>query len=379
MRSAGASVAALALLSFWTRLGGADDIPAAPPTTARLEVHGPAECTSKEFLATRVQARAPRIRFAEDGVAWTVRVTVSAPQPGRVVAELARTGPDAQTSSRRLVARSCDEASDGAALIIAVTLDPSTVSDGEGSAGGERPSANTRPQGEEAPHTTPSATPTANPPAPPTPTNSASSPAPPRSQPVADAPPGSGPDGADSTSTSPRAGARWHFGADVAAQSFLGVAPGIMPGVTVAFVAAFDRDGPWSPALFLGGTHAWTTGLIEPGGTAAFLFDAGSIDACFLRAHGSIVAARACASALVGQLTASGSGTLNPATSARPFAVAGVSAIVAVHVAGPFELSARLGAGATLVRDSFEFTPVVFYGVAPVTLSGDVGLGVRWP
>jgi hypothetical protein len=56
-----------------------------------------------------------------------------------------------------------------------------------------------------------------------------------------------------------------------------------------------------------------------------------------------------------------------------------VAAIVAVHVAGPFELSARLGAGTTLVRDSFEFTPVVFYGVAPVTLSGSMGLGVRWP
>jgi hypothetical protein len=152
-----------------------------------------------------------------------------------------------------------------------------------------------------------------------------------------------------------------------------------MPGVTVAFVAAFDRDAPWSPALFLGGTHAWTTGLTEPGGTAAFLLDVVSLDACALRAHTSVVAARACANVTTGQLTASGSGTLNPATSARPFAVAGVSAIVAVHVAGPFELSARLGAGATLVQDSFEFTPVVFYGVAPVTLSGNMGLGVRWP
>jgi hypothetical protein len=152
-----------------------------------------------------------------------------------------------------------------------------------------------------------------------------------------------------------------------------------MPGVAVYVVAALNRDAPWSPALFLGGTHAWTTDLTEPGGTAAFTLDALSLDACALRAAASVFDARACANTVVGQLTSTGSTTRNPATAARPFAVAGVATILTVRLLPPLELSARLAAGATLVRDSFEFTPVVFYRAAPVTLSGSLGLGVRWP
>ena len=66
---------------------------------------------------------------------------------------------------------------------------------------------------------------------------------------------------------------------------------------------------PWSPALFVGATHVWRSDLSEPGGAASFTLDAASLDACPLRLRWSRLAARPCASALVGRLAASGSDT----------------------------------------------------------------------
>jgi hypothetical protein len=177
----------------------------------------------------------------------------------------------------------------------------------------------------------------------------------------------------------PAGNARWRFGADVAAQSFVGPAPTAMPGVAVYGVAALDRDSPWSPAVVLGATHAWATGLTEPGGTASFILDAASVDACALRVQISIVDVGACASALLGRLRSNGAATIERATRDRPFAFAGAAAIVTVHLGATFALTARFAGGDTIVRDSYKFAPVVFYQATPVTLAGSVGLGVRVP
>jgi hypothetical protein len=152
-----------------------------------------------------------------------------------------------------------------------------------------------------------------------------------------------------------------------------------MPGVAVYLAAAIDREAVWSPAIYLGATHAWITGLQRPGGTAAFFLDAVSLDACPLRVHALFLDVRACASGLGGDWTSSGSATVMPHTRSRPFALAGAAAILTLHLGSTFVITARLAGGATLVRDSYEFGDRAFYRASPVTGSGGVGVGVRWP
>src|SRR5215469_12619960 len=119
MPRAGASVSALAVLMLSTPATPADMLPAAPSTTARLEVHAPPDCATTEALAARVQARAPRVRFTGDNGAWSIRAWFVAAGVTRIVAEVVIVGPDGKTASRRLVTQTCNEAADGVALIVA--------------------------------------------------------------------------------------------------------------------------------------------------------------------------------------------------------------------------------------------------------------------
>ena len=89
--------------------------------------------------------------------------------------------------------------------------------------------------------------------------------------------------------------------------------------------------------------------------------------------------ARLCAAASAGRLAAEGSNTFDPRSVARPFATAGGAARLAVPFGGRVQVGIRLGAGATLWRDAFEFTPEVFHRAASVTLMGALGIGVRFP
>ena len=45
-------------------------------------------------------------------------------------------------------------------------------------------------------------------------------------------------------------------------------------------MAALDRDELWSPAVVLGAMHAWRSGFVEAGGTAAFTLDVAYLIQC---------------------------------------------------------------------------------------------------
>ena len=114
--------AALAAILFVAQAGDAGSSSATTP--ARLEVRTVFGCTSRDALVARVEARSPRIRFVENEEALAIRADFSAGSSGNVVGELILSGPGGKPSSRRILARSCAEAVDAVALIIAVTLDP---------------------------------------------------------------------------------------------------------------------------------------------------------------------------------------------------------------------------------------------------------------
>jgi hypothetical protein len=150
-----------------------------------------------------------------------------------------------------------------------------------------------------------------------------------------------------------------------------------MPGLAVFAVHARDRDAFWSPAIAVGAFHAWRSDLAEPGGKAAFALDAATLDACALRARASVVNVRACAAVLVGRLSASGSDTDAPARFAKLFAAAGAASVLTVDLGSRVELSARVGTGLTLWRDSFEFATTAFHTASRFTTSAGIGVGFR--
>jgi hypothetical protein len=372
MTSGGALVVALLLQSPASAPAAA---PEAASTKARLELRGAADCLSRSDLTARVATRTPRIQFVDDAAIYASVVVTSA-RPGNVVAELVLATAGAEQPPRRFVARSCAEAADAIALIIAVTLDPTLRRNavagatqdrnaGAGGEGGSRVGADSSGGGSSttAPGTAPASPPAAKP----------------TDQPAADTPPGPP---ATLDSPTPPAPARAittgrHYAAYVAGQTIFGPAPVILPGLALYGMAALDRGGVWAPALFVGATRVWRSNLSEPGGTASFTLDAATLDACPLRLGGSRLVARPCVSALVGRLTASGSDTPDPATSARPFAAAG--AALTASLGTTVELSARLGIGMTLIRDSYHFGSTTFHRAGGITTTVSVGVGLRWP
>jgi len=312
-------------------LQGASAAPETEPTRARLELRGAPDCLPRADLAARVAARSPRIQFVEDAPVYA-QVVVTSARSGNVAAELVLAMPGAEQPPRRFVARSCAEAADAIALIIAVTLDPT--------------GADT------------SAHPPAAPPPPPVPP-------PPVVETVA--PPAPVPAVVSSR----------HFGAYVAGQTIFGPAPAVMPGVAVYGVAELDRRGLWAPALFVGATHVWRNDLAESGGTASFTLDAASVDACPLRLGWSRLVARPCASALVGRLASAGTDADQTTTFARPFAAAG--AAIAAGFGTTVVVSARLAAGLTLIRDYYDFNGPIFHRASAITIAANLGVGLRWP
>ena len=362
--------------------------------SARLEVQALPDCTTREELAARVTARARRIHFDDEQAAGPTVRAVIAHGPHGAVGELVIVQPDGRTSSRRLSAGSCAEATDAIALIIALTLDPLSAAAATAAAASPAPSAATgRPGASAPPPSAPQSGPT--PPAPTAnepphrpaeaiPARRPASTQPPENptRPQREAPPSPSARRESTVVSSPAAPpvvTQSRFGGGATGQAIFGLVPGALPGLGVYLIAALDREALWSPAVVLTGTHAWSNGLVETGGTAAFTLDALTLDACPFRLHLAPAEARACGTALYGRLSASGSDTPAQATASRPFASAGGALLVSLELGRLFEVTGRFGAGASLIRDSFAFTPAVFHRTAAVTLAAGLGLGVRFP
>jgi hypothetical protein len=328
---------------------------AGPTASVRLDVRAPAECTSQADLTTRILGRLRRDSFGDDDATLEVRARFAALPSGNVVAELTLTGPGTKPSSRRLVARSCAQAADAAALIIAVTLDPTSLSRAATTI------EEAKARGESSSNPSPESSSVAK--------SDGATPRPSRPAPAAFEP---GELASPGWAGSPR------FGAQLAAQVFGGMAPSLLPGVAVHAIAGLDRDGLWSPALMLGAAHGFDATVSARGGTADFWVDTVSVDACALRIQFRALETRACASALVGRLSANGTDTGNSAgVVRRPFAATGAAAIFALRIHSLIELTARAAGGVNLIRDSFEFAPVVFHSVPSMNFAASVGFGVR--
>jgi hypothetical protein len=359
---------------------GAQAAEALPSVAAvHLELEAAASCATRDELAARVAARSPRIRFLDDAEGVTTLRAEIEPGPNdTVVGRFSLVDPSGRRSSRRLTAPTCAQAVDAIALIIVISLDPTYA-----------PPATV--QSERGP-----------PPATPGPRGTATSDGGRRS--LAGPPPAEPGAAARETSREPpqvsqrrpheraptpteapaeapavaRPAVR-RLGVGAGGQLISGPAPRVMPGLAVRVFVALDRESIWSPALRLTGSHAWQSGVAEPGGTAAFSLDTLGLDLCVLRLTMKIVDLRGCGTGTAGRLSATGSNTYSPSARDRPFVGLGGAAIAEMALGPLFQLSAAVGASDALIRDAFEFSPQVFHRVAAIILTIDLGLQVRFP
>jgi len=346
------------------RVAGAVEM-ATPIAAVHLEVQAAASCATTDDLAARMAVRSPRLRFLDDAAgAIAVRAEIAPGPNDTVIGQLTIVDPKGRRSARRLSAPTCAEAVDAIALIAVITLDPTYAP----------PAAAEAERGAVAPGPAPrsvAGTADGHP-------NSAAAPtvlqpgAAHRTTPTD----GTEPPVAEMAPLRP---AVRQLGAAAAAQLIFGPAPQVMPGLAFRIFAALDRASIWSPALRLTAAHAWLGGIREPGGTAAFALDTLGLDVCLVRLGVKMVALRGCAAGLAGRLSAAGSKTYSPSSQERPFVGVGGSAILSVAIGPHFELSGTFAASDALIRDSFEFSPLVFHRVSATTLTADLGLGLRFP
>ncbi|MFZ5891925.1 MAG: hypothetical protein ACOY0T_12795 [Myxococcota bacterium] len=374
-----ATNAATALVSLVALIGSplAARAADAPNPALHLEVDAEPSCTSSADLSERISIRSPRVQFRTDAGALLARARFTTLQSGNVLGELTLVKAGSEPSQRRVVARSCTQAADAMALIIAVTVDPTVVSDARSAKPGTIDGSSPSVSGDRGATSKDAAGQPKSRDAEGQPKRSEAQPKRSESErgEVADALPA---ESSESSASSTRVSALPRFGAHVSGLTLVGVSPEWMPGVSLDAMAGLDREALWSPAVVLGFTHAARSGLEKRGGTAAFTLDAASLDLCPFRVALAPIEGRACAAVFVGRLSARGSSTSNaPGTVSRPFVATGASAIMAGRVHPLIELWARASVGVNLVRDSFEFAPFIFHTVAPVTVSASVGIGLR--
>jgi len=366
----------------------------ASATRARLVVDAPARCLTRDDLVRRVKARTPRVDFTDDAmIIAAVAVTAYSPEAQVVQLDLMR--PGQQLRPRILKTHTCAKTADAVALILAITLDPtsqisSPQSGPEKSAASAEPPA-PAPAATPGTHVTVAAPPsdagpaatrtTASSRGPRTPLAAnrpvtAVKPAAPEAPPILSTAPA--PAIAATAGTAPETRkAVLELSLSATADTMSGVAPQLLPGFSLVTMLETARDGAWAPALAVGWTHLWRTGMAGAAATASFTLDAGTVDACPLRWRWSKLSLRPCASFLLGRLATRGSGTADDRGAARPFSTAGVS--VQARFGGTVQLTARLGLGVALVRDSYAFGDQVFYRAGFFTPTAALGAGFRWP
>jgi hypothetical protein len=336
------------------------------PIRAHIELEAGTSCGDSALLVARVQRRSSRIEAvppSADVIGF--RALVRALPRGLLSATLDVEPPGGKRSTREIVARSCDEAVDALALVIAITLDPeaetvSTVAERDRTEG-QPPAPSTAPSAPSEASDSKRRAKAADP------KREAESSPPGPASPIAPA----------------LESARWRARLTSSArfESVSGPAPALLNGFAIQALLDLEHArSVWSPAIALSAGYQWVGGLHEPGGTADFALSTANISLCPLQIRPiSQFAARFCGSAGVGALFASGRDTYRPRSPTRPYAELGGALLLSAFLTEKVELSGLFAGERALILDTFQFSPERFHRVSPVTLRFGLGLGFRIP
>jgi hypothetical protein len=316
-----------------------------------LALTGPPGCGSENDLAARIAWRTNRVRFVKVGASERHLDVTLETAPGSATATLSLALPNGRRATRVLRAATCDEAVDAAALVAAVTLDPTASTspttpapdagtpDGSGGTGGAAPppTATARPE------------------------------------------PQGGTGGVDA-SRSELSAALF-----VAGELVAGPAPSPLYGVGFGAMGVWERGSILSPAARVSFVHFFGREFDELGGTAYFSLNELSVDLCPFRIGNEVVAIFACGSFSLGELTAEGRETNDATAQKLDWLALGGTLLLELRPVDFFEVELFGTLGAPLARDSFQFgcpagaadcRPNLFHEVPRLTAGGGVALGV---
>jgi hypothetical protein len=296
----------------------------------RIVYQAVAGCPSAEQMFAEVSRRTRLVRRAvgdEPARTFQVEVTTDGTAGASRSEAIVRESTGKGEMERRLIGRSCDEATDAAAFVVAVLADPSVAA----------------PPDEGAP---------LPPPPMPPPLSGGGSVAPPDP---------AWPSNLRSSATPPTtsAGHGWQAGAGYAAIVVLGAAPGATPGIR-AFIEAGRQAAPFVfvPWLRASAALARSATLATSVGLAQLAWRTARVDVC---AHGDVGqgwSLTPCAAFEMGTLVGTGFRTRSPRNATVTWLAPAALGRFGWGVVGPLALEAELGL-------SFPLSPPEFYFDAP--------------
>ncbi|MGC4094817.1 MAG: hypothetical protein QM756_44245 [Polyangiaceae bacterium] len=362
---------------------------AVPPDVveASLQVESEPSCVALAPLSARVQQRSRRLRFVPASAAVpNLRVRV-APAGQSISVELQVMRPGGRRSVRWLRARSCDDALEATALVIAITLDASaSTEDMSGdasstSSGGSSGGAQSNPTGDAqggagasrnvdaaaragAANTTPGVE---------------SKPKVDRgSSPAEELEPTEEPEPTDAAVNGASADRVLRLQVGASGRMRWGAAPVALPGAAATLIVGWERTG-FSPALLATFAHSFERTVDEANGSATFSAETLVVDLCPLGLRAAPLTLRLCAEAVVAALAAQGGNTFSPRARTRPYFVLGGALEGGLDLGARLVLISSFGLGKTLIQDDFAFSPTVFYSVPNLGFEAAAGLAMRFP
>jgi hypothetical protein len=344
--------------------------PSHPALSDTIVVYqAPEGCPSQTDFEARLRSRMPA---RESTATWPRRIEARLSKNGtRVAASVVLTDASGAVTRRRIVAASCNEAVDGLALIVALTVDPLEAHTGPASP----------PQTSETEATAPSSGPDAPPgnhAASPSDETKPSTPHPEQTSPVvhdeAPAPAAAEPETSEAAAAPSSTQLRFNASASFLVVS--GTAPAVSPGGELGLVASMWK----APAIGLRAGARLVAPASDTGaeGSASFSWWSAFLGGCVGSDTSASFVLSGCAVYELGQLGASGSRTRNAASSMETWQALGPELRLEWAFAVPVALGAGVAGMFPLRSERFFLGKDVLYQVPTIGIRAEIGAAIRF-
>jgi hypothetical protein len=318
-------------------------------------------CPAATAFVAKITTRTHRAHLASANERARILVVRVTPQGRRFLGRLTIRDPDGTEAERSLSAATCDEVVSGLALIAAVVLDPTALS--------ETAAPQTSPPvvepgtiHEEPAPADPPVTPEPSPERPPQP-----------AAPVAKKP--TAPADRNESETS----RRWQIALGLHAEVARGLSPAPLASVPLFLEIARTPEGSvFAPAARIRFERAGSSSDISPAGGAHFTWTEASLDLCPIAWWPQpTLRAQACVRAEGGSVEAQAVNTTPARNDVRPWFMIGAPASGRWVVAGLFFLEIEAALLVPILRDRFFLRPdTTIFRAAPIAFSASAGAGV---
>lgn len=341
-----------------------------PALTDTVVVYqAPEGCPSQADFEARVRSRMP----ARESTATSPRrIEARLSKNGtRVAASVVLTDANGAVTKRRIVAASCNEAVDGLALIVALTVDPLEAHTGPVPPQTNEAESTTSSSGADASSGDHAASPSGE--------SKGNTPQPEQTSPVVHdeaAPAPAEPETETSESAASPSAMQLRFGASASFLVVAGTVPAVSPGGELSLVASMWR----APAIGVrvGGRLVAPASDSGTEGRASFSWWSAFLGGCVGTGPSAAFVLSGCAVYELGQLGATGSSTRNAASSMEMWQALGPELRLEWALAAPVALNAGVAGMFPLRSERFFLGNDVVYQVPTVGIRAEIGAVIRF-